>query len=215
MTHTAAETIRQWGGPVSEPSNTTTRSNTAKDMLDGAWDTGDGTTPTDSGIPTDDQLREQRKELAFTRECAAEAEAAYQERYAHFVSIAAFELEQRSHWKALVEQEETKLRLLALARYSGTQEKRPIPGVEVRLVKKLADTEHADAYEHGYDLSCARDWALRENRSDLIKLDRMAFESKARALISAGDGFRSGLEWLELVEVPEARIATDLAAITD
>ena len=127
MTHTAAETIRQWGGPVSERSNAA-----AKDMLDGAWDTGDGTMPTDSGIPTDDQLREQRDIVAKVRRELTAEEDAFETAHTAFRNAHAMRMRRIATLNEEEQDEETKLRLMALARYSGTQDKRPIPGVEDR-----------------------------------------------------------------------------------
>ncbi len=86
---------------------------------------------------------------------------------------------------------EAAVRAAALAAYQETGNKKPAPGVGIRVQTKLR-----------YDETNALRWA-REHDLCLM-LDKAAFERQARV---------TPLSFVEAVETPAATIATDLSAV--
>lgn len=86
---------------------------------------------------------------------------------------------------------EAALRAAAVAAYQETGNKKPAPGVGIRVQTKLR-----------YDESDALRWALEHDLC--LMLDKAAFERQARV---------TPLGFVETVETPAATIATDLSAV--
>ena len=86
---------------------------------------------------------------------------------------------------------ESGLRILAVASYIETGEKAVAPGVGIRVMSRL-NYENKDAIE----------WALEHKLA--LKLDTSAFEKIAKT---------SNLPFVDITEVPQATIATELNRI--
>lgn len=86
---------------------------------------------------------------------------------------------------------EANLRAAAIAVYKETGTKSPTPGVGVRVLTKLR-----------YDADTALRWA--EDHKLALSLDKAAFERQARI---------TPLSFVEVVETPQATIATDLSDV--
>lgn len=85
------------------------------------------------------------------------------------------------------------LRLAALAEYKATGNKRPAPGVEIKLFQELK-----------YELSLALAWAVEHSMA--LSLDRKAFEGICKA---------TEISFVEKVETPKVTLATDLEKALD
>ena len=93
--------------------------------------------------------------------------------------------------KAAVEQAEAQLRELAEAHYKTTGEKKPVPGVEIKLVTEVAIV----------DPKAALDYA--KHTGLCVKLDEASYKNLAKT---------NDVPGTTVTEVPKASIARDLAA---
>lgn len=89
----------------------------------------------------------------------------------------------------LREEEET-LRAATLEAYRETGNKKPVPGVGIRIVKDL-DYEECQAIE----------WAVEAGAENCLKLDKKNFEKAAEAL---------ALDFVTINSIPQATIAKEL-----
>lgn len=85
---------------------------------------------------------------------------------------------------------EEKLRAATLAAYQETGNKKPAPGVGIRIMKAL-DYEECQAIE----------WAVEAGAGNCLKLDKKNFEKAAEAL---------ALDFVTINNVPQATIAKEL-----
>lgn len=87
-------------------------------------------------------------------------------------------------------EEEEKLRAATLEAYQETGNKKPAPGVGVRIVKEMI-----------FDEAEAIDWAVGASAKNCLKLNTSNFKKVAEGL---------GLPFAEIVEYPQATIAKEL-----
>jgi hypothetical protein len=85
---------------------------------------------------------------------------------------------------------EEKLRAATLAAYQETGNKKPAPGVGIRIVKEMI-----------FDEAEAIDWAVDASAKNCLKLNTSNFKKVAEGL---------GLPFVEIVECPQATIAKEL-----
>jgi hypothetical protein len=98
--------------------------------------------------------------------------------------------------KTTLAEEEAELRDLTLQAYHETGEKKPAPGVGIRITKSLS-----------YDETAAKAWALKENPGFLV-LDRPGFEAYAKVLLKMKRSIPGIL--LQEEERPQATISKEL-----
>jgi len=84
---------------------------------------------------------------------------------------------------------ESKIKGLAVSHYSETQEKKPVPGVEVKIFTVV-----------DYDEKAAREWCFT-NLRPALKLDKTEFEKMAKS---------GNVEIAQVRTEPRAQIASDL-----
>jgi len=87
-------------------------------------------------------------------------------------------------------QEEARLREMTLEAYEATGNKKPAPGVGIRITKRLI-----------YDEQKAVWWAFDMRYHNLVDINKRNFENVAAGL---------GLDFVEIKEEPQATIARDL-----
>ncbi len=92
--------------------------------------------------------------------------------------------------RARLQKEEEKLRAATLEAYQETGNKKPAPGVGVRIVKEMI-----------FDEAEAIDWAVDASAKNCLKLNTSNFKKVAEGL---------GLPFAEIVECPQATIAKEL-----
>jgi len=85
---------------------------------------------------------------------------------------------------------EEKLRQLILIAYQETGNKKPAPGVGIRIVKEML-----------FDEDEAVQWAIRANAMGCLSLQKANFKKVAEGL---------ELDFVEILEVPKATIAKEL-----
>lgn len=87
-------------------------------------------------------------------------------------------------------EEEEKLRAATLEAYRETGNKKPAPGVGIRIVKEML-----------FDEDEAVQWAIRANAMRCLSLQKTNFKKVAEGL---------ELDFVEILEVPQATIAKEL-----
>lgn len=111
--------------------------------------------------------------------------------------------------RAAVDAEEDAARELTVTRFVETGEKKPAPGLGIRLVKAVE-----------YDPAQALTWAKSTGLA--IQLDRRAFEKMAVAAVTPGTPsqrengtrvYQTTIPGALVVELPQATIAEDLGAV--
>ena len=124
---------------------------------------------------------------------------------AALVRVSAWLYEQRVSWEASVadsivreyalaeqvKEDEAALRAATLEAYRETGNKKPHEGVAVRIITKL-----------NYEPEEAVAWAMQHRHTDLLALNKSAFEAVARVL---------KLDFVDIEEEPQATISTTLA----
>jgi hypothetical protein len=135
-------------------------------------------------------LTEQVRKVSDTRTFQASLAAKLLEKQRAFEQENAVLIARVTDAKALVAAHEAELRTLTLRAFEQTGDKAPAPGVGIRLVKKVK-----------YEFAQAFAWAKVSGMA--LTLDAKAFEKIAVA---------TPLPCAEIEEIPQATIATDLAA---
>ena len=92
-----------------------------------------------------------------------------------------------------LEEEEKILREMALAEYAVTENKKPAPGLEIKIFQEIR-----------YDPAAALVWAKQHDLA--LRLDEKAFEKIANA---------SPLDFVEIAQIAKCQIATDLSTHID
>jgi hypothetical protein len=148
------------------------------------------TAPTDS---LTDSLRVSLGKLAVLREQVRQREERIKAARAAFEATIVHEAQALEAEKRAMEAEDSAIRGLAMVAYETTGNKQPAPGVSVAVVKKLR-----------YDKAEAFAWAKQAGMAiQPEQLDVKAFEKIAAA---------AELPFVEVEQVPSARIASDLTA---
>jgi hypothetical protein len=141
---------------------------------------------------SENELTQKVRAVQEARQDYTWAKAVVDERRAEWERENAEILEALSLHRAMVDYTEAQLRDAALAAYQETGERRPVPGVEVKVYQKLS-----------YDESDALGWAKLHGIA--VTLDKRAFEKIAKAQQIPGI--------VEYSEEPKATIAQDLSRV--
>lgn len=128
-------------------------------------------------------------DLMEKRQNAVAAYADYRRAFAEFEASNAVLIEKRNEAQVQLDAAEAALRIWAVDQYMATGQKRPLPGVEIKLGKALV-----------YDPAQALQWALEHRVA--LSLDKKVFERVAEASCPA---------LVKVEEKPVAYIATDLS----
>ena len=132
----------------------------------------------------------QIRAVAEARQKAQQAKATYQKLFDEWCGDNAEIIENVAETRGEVNVAEAMLRLMALDIYKETGNKKPAPGVAIRLIKYL-----------DYDPELAIEWAVAAKITQFLKLDKGTFERIA---------LNMPLPFVEIREEPQATIARDL-----
>uniref|UniRef100_A0A6H2A495 Uncharacterized protein n=1 Tax=viral metagenome TaxID=1070528 RepID=A0A6H2A495_9ZZZZ len=134
------------------------------------------------------EIREQIQVVIEARKEEAHSKRVTDEFYAEWVEKSATARENLIAARHDLDLEEATLRFLTLAAYETTGEKKPCPGVEVKIMSHLV-----------YETSDALEWAMKHGVA--LQLDKETFERWAKASV---------LDFVSMSEEAQVQIATDL-----
>ena len=135
------------------------------------------------------RVAEARRELDQTRRTVIARRTAFDVENADVIKQLAAQM-------AAADQAESALRALTLAHYGETQEKRPVPGVEVKVKTSLA-----------YEAATAFAWAQQKGLALIPEaLDVKAFEKIVGSMVEKP-------AFVTVKETPQAQIASDLEKV--
>lgn len=143
-------------------------------------------------------LREQVETVAYLRRVSAELQWQLREARQAFETEHQDLINHAGEAGSALARAELDLRKAALFTYLANGDKRPAPGVAIRMVKQVE-----------YDPDEAVRWASTSGHLSVLSLNVAAFKAAAKKLADAGHGF--GLPFVTITDGPEATIATDLA----
>jgi hypothetical protein len=149
----------------------------------------------ESGQPAEPTLNDQIQKVKATREILESRTQKLHELQVAFNQANKGLIEEKCKLEIDCDDAERRLREMTIAAYRASGNKKPAPGVGIRMKKSLKYME-----------SLARSWALKDGHN-FLKLDKEGFEAWAGAILKMG---QEPPIQIDIVETPQATIAKEL-----